>query len=479
MNIIDFLKNSVNNYPEKISLIFENDSFTFNELWKSVEKFSSSLSSFDLQDVVSLMAENSSSFIIAYLGIINSAKIVHLIPPEISELNLLEQINSSNSSSIICSNNVFTKISKFSSIKIPILKFDKIIENTDSSIVKFKTNKIAYLIYTSGTTSIPKGVGITHSMVEFTTKNITNVLKYTPSDIDVLPLPLFHSFGLGCLHTSLFNGSTLILLKNTNDLQKILDTIKKYNATTLAAIPATLSKFLQFNKKNLMDSFSGIRLIITNSTKIPIITTQKFKKICINGNLATYYGLTEASRSTFMIFDDDSSHDESVGKPAPGIKIKIIYDDSEKSKIGEICIKGNNVIKKYWKNSSGDQTLIDDWLKTGDLGYFDDDGYLYLIGRTDDLINIGGEKVMPDEIENTIKQIPGVENVAAFGIDHAIFGQVIKLHIVKSQNSDLDKSFILNYCIKHLERYKVPTKIDFVTNIPQTDYGKVKRFMLK
>ena len=226
MNIIDFLKNSVNNYPEKISLIFENNSFTFNELWKSVEKFSSSLTSLDLQDVVSLMAENSSSFVIAYLGIINSGKIVHLIPPEISEPNLLEQINSSNSSAIICSNNVFTKISEFSSIKIPILQFDKITENTDSSIVEFKTNEIAYLIYTSGTTSVPKGVGITHSMVEFTTKNITHVLKYTQSDIDVLPLPLFHSFGLGCLHTSLFNGSTLVLLKNANDLQKILDTIK-------------------------------------------------------------------------------------------------------------------------------------------------------------------------------------------------------------------------------------------------------------
>lgn len=478
MNIIDFLKNSVDNNPQKTALIFEGDSITFEELWKKVEAFSSSLSSFDLKDIISLMAENSSSFVVAYLGIINSGKIVHLVPPEISEQNLIEQINSSNSSGIICSDVVFRKISQFSPIGIPILKFDEISQKSGNSKVNFGRNDVAYLIYTSGTTSKPKGVGITHSMVEFTTKNIINVLKYSKSDIDILPLPLFHSFGLGCLHTSLFNGSTLVLLKNSNDLQKILDLIKKYNASTLAAIPATLSKFLQYDESELSNYFTTIRLIITNSTKIPINTTQSFKKICSNGNLATYYGLTEASRSTFMIFDADSTHDESVGKPAPGVEIKIISDNSEKSKTGEIWINGKNVIPKYWNNPSADEKLFDGWLKTGDLGYFDN-GYLYLTGRTDDLINIGGEKVMPEEIENLVKQIPEVENAVAFGIDHDIFGQVVKLHVIKSKDSDLDKSTILKFCINHLERFKVPTKIDFVTNIPQTEYGKVKRFMLK
>ena len=478
MNIIDFLKNSANNHPKKTALVYENKSYTFEELLKKVEDFSSSLSVFKFQDIVSLMAENSSSFIIAYLGIINSGKIAHLIPPEISRQNLIEQITSSNSSGIICSENVYTKISQFSSINIPILKFDEISEKKGSPKTDFQKNQVAYLIYTSGTTSKPKGVGITHSMAEFTTQNIKDVLNYSESDIDVLPLPLFHSFGLGCLHTSLFVGSTLILLKNSNDLQKILETIRKYNATTLAAIPATLSKLLQFDENDLMEIFSKIRLIITNSTKIPINTTQSFKKICSNGNLATYYGLTEASRSTFMIFNNDSSHDESVGKPAPGIEIKIVTDDLKKTPTGEIWIKGKNVISKYWSESFANEKLIDGWLKTGDLGYFNED-YLYLIGRTDDLINIGGEKVMPDEIENIVKQIPGVENVAAFGIDHKVFGQVVKLHVVKSPNSRLDKSSILKFCIKHLERFKVPTKIDFVTNIPHTEYGKVKRFMLK
>ena len=476
MNVVDFLKNSANKYPQKIALISENDSFTYDELWKLVKDFSLPVELFNQQNVISLISENSASFVIAYLGIMNLGKTVHLVSPEISEMNLTNQIISSNSSMIICSESIFHKISKFNSIKIPIFQLNDIPKNTNS--FSSESNEIAYLIYTSGTTSEPKGVGINHSIVEFATKNIVQVLKYSNSDVDVLPLPLHHSFGLGCLHVSLFVGSTLILLKNSSDLQNILDTVKKYNATTLAAVPATLSKFLKFNENNLKDYFSDIRLVITNTTKIPINTIQKFKKIISKGNLATYYGLTEASRSSFMIFNEHTSFDQSVGKPAPKVNIKI-DNQMTKSKIGEILIKGNNVIKKYWKNIESNKNIIDGWLRTGDLGYFDDHGYLYLVGRSDDVINIGGEKVMPNEIEEIVKQIDGVENVAAFGIDHEIFGQVIKLHVIKSESSNLEKLSIIKFCMKNLEKYKIPSKIDFVTNIPQTDYGKVKRFMLK
>ena len=476
MNIVDFLKNSANKYPQKIALIYENNSFTFSELWKLVKNFSLPVELFNQQNVISLISENSASFVIAYLGIMNLGKTVHLVSPEISEMNLSNQIISSNSSMIICSESIFHKISNFNSIKIPTFQLNDIPKNTNS--FSSESNEIAYLIYTSGTTSEPKGVAINHSIVEFATKNIVDVLKYSNSDVDILPLPLHHSFGLGCLHVSLFVGSTLILLKNSSDLQNILDTVKKYNATTLAAVPPTLSKFLKFNENNLKDYFSDIRLVITNTTKIPIITIQKFKKIISNGNLATYYGLTEASRSSFMIFDEHTSFDQSVGKPAPQVNIKI-DNQMSKLKIGEILIKGNNVIKKYWKNIEFDKNIIDGWLRTGDLGYFDDHGYLYLVGRSDDVINIGGEKVMPNEIEEIVKQIDGVKDVAAFGIDHEIFGQVIKLHVIKSESSNLEKLSIIKFCMKNLEKYKIPSKIDFVTNIPQTDYGKVKRFMLK
>jgi len=479
MNLIDFLRNNVENYGEKIAVIDNEKKLTFIQLYEEVKKFSNNIKILNEEKIISLVSENSISFIIAYLGIINLGKIVHLISPEISEINLFNQLKSSKSKNIICNQLIKYKISNYDSIKTRIFDIEKILLKQNNEKIKSNLNELAYLIYTSGTTSEPKGVTVSHSMIEFTTKNIVKVLNYSNSDIDLLPLPLNHSFGLGCLHTSLYVGSTLVLLKNPSNLEQILESLEKYKITTLAAIPATLTKILNFENKNLENYFSEIRLIITNSTSIPKKTVIQFKKLLKKGNLATYYGLTEASRSTFMIFDKNNQREESVGKCSPNVEIKIVNKEKNNLKIGDILIKGDNVIEKYWNNIEADKNIFNNWLKTGDTGYFDKEGYLFLKGRSDEIINVGGEKVMPIEIEQTIKNILGVEDVVAFGIDHEIFGQTIKLNIIKSKNSDIDKAQILSYCIKNLEKFKIPSKIDFVEKIPKTDYGKVKRFMLK
>ena len=470
MNIIDNLENNSKKFPNKIAIIFEEQKISYKELHDEVEKICLKINELDAV-IISLISENSILFIITYLGIIKSSRTVHIVHPEISEINFNNQIKSSNSQTIICSENIFHNILKFSKINIPILKMSKLKEQLKNNKKYLKKNEVAHLIYTSGTTSIPKGVGITHNMLNFTTKNIIDVLGYSSSDIDILPLPLYHSFGLGCAYTSLTVGSTIILHKDASNLDNLLNSIKKYNATTFAVIPTTLTKFLKSKNLDLINYFSNIRLIITNSMSIPKITVQGYKEILENGNLATYYGLTEASRSTFMIFQKNSSRDESVGKSAPGVSIKIDSD--------EIWIKGQNVISKYWKNENADKNIIEGWLRTGDTGFLDNENYLFLKGRKDDIINIGGEKVLPFEIEEVIKQIPEIIDVAAFGIKNEIFGQVIKLHVVKSKESNIDKSKILIHCMKNLEKFKIPNKIDFVEEIPKTSYGKVKRFMLK
>ena len=477
MNIINFIENNVEKFPKKIAVIDEHESITFQELYKKIQDFSSFTSS-NNKNVISLVSENSISFLISYLGLINSGKIVHLIPQDISQENLLSQIEISDSRSIISPNYIKNKWLENKKIDIPIFDFNDKFTTNEKNTIEIKENALAYLIYTSGTTSEPKGVPISHSMIEFTTKNIVNVLGYTDSDIDLLPLPLHHSFGLGCIHTSLYVGSTLVLLKNASNLQYILESLKKFNASTLAAIPATLTKFLTFDQNILEEYFSKIRLIITNSTSIPKNTVQNFKTILKNGNLATYYGLTEASRSTFMIFDEKNNREESVGKTAPNVQIKINYDDIG-SEVGEILIKGKNVIQRYWKNNDADKKIVDEWIHTGDLGYLDDENYLFLQGRYDEIINIAGEKVSPHEIEDVVKKLSGIEDVVAFGINHEIFGQTIKMNIVKTKNSEIDKAQILSYCIKNLEKYKIPSKIEFVDEIPKSNYGKVKRFMLK
>ena len=225
--------------------------------------------------------------------------------------------------------------------------------------------------------------GISNGNVVFTTNNIVSVLKYVESDIDVLPLPLAHSFALGCMHTSFCVGSTLVLHKNAIDLDKILHSINSNTATTFAAVPTTLTKML--THPFLHEHMSDLRLIITNSTSIPPSTVREYYNLLKKGKLATYYGLTEASRSTFMIFDKLAGRESSVGLPAPGVQIKLMNEKNQESNEGVIWIKGNNVIQSYWNNSEADQNITDSWLKTGDMGYRDSLGYIFLKGRSDDV----------------------------------------------------------------------------------------------
>jgi long-chain acyl-CoA synthetase len=210
---------------------------------------------------------------------------------------------------------------------------------------------------------------------------------------------------------------------------------------------------------------------------VPKDTIHKILQLLPNTKFVTYYGLTEASRSTFMIFNKNENKEESVGKSAPNVEIKIVKENND-SKIGEIWIRGNNVIENYW-NSEFAEKFAEGWLKTGDLGFLDENGFLYLTGRKDHIINVGGEKINPEEIENVAKMLDSVEDAIAIGVEHQLFGQVVKLFVKKVENKEIESSEIIAHCKRNLERFKVPMEVEFVPEFPRTEHGKVIRFMLQ
>ena len=475
--LIDFLQKTVQTFPKKPALIFDQEVFTYEKLYSSIQSLILSLSEIPQKTVVGICIENSPEFVISYLGVMNAGLIPHLIPINLSNEKIFEQLKNSNPKLIICSNKLIKKINsiQFNCKKITFL--DLFNSKKLNNIKNIESNNIGYLIYTSGTISVPKGVGITHSNYIFTTKNIIQKLNYVESDVNLIALPLSHSFGLGCLHVSLFLGSTVILVENTSDIELLLDLTTKNNATTIAAVPITLNKIIQKKNLNLEEKLKNIRLIITNSTSISVETVKAYQDILQNGKLATYYGLTEASRSTFMIFNI-TGKEKSVGVPPDGIQIKIDNNVKNELETGEIMIKGKNVIDKYWNNRDADKLIVNSWLRTGDLGHKDSDGYLYLDGRSDYLINIAGEKVMPEEIERVVKVLTGIKEVVAIGETNEMFGQVIKLFIQKTANSKLKKSDVLTHCIANLERFEVPRVIEFVDDFPRNEFGKIERFKL-
>ena len=301
--IIEDFKKNVKGYPEKPALIFDDETLSYKKLDELVSSLSTSLSNLKKSSIVSTFLENSVDYVISYLGILNAGMIAHLIPTNLSDDKIIQQLDNTNPDLIISSNSLIDKIQNIEYdckkvIVTELIRNENILNDYESA-----ENDTAYLIYTSGTTGEPKGVPITHANIDFTTRNIINELGYNSSDINVLPLPLSHSFGLGCLHASLSVGSTLVLLKNATNTMDILKSIKKNNATTLAAVPLTLNKILKEHEDVCSGYLGNLRLIMTNTTSIPVDAVKNYRTILKNGKLATYYGLTEASRSTFMVFD--------------------------------------------------------------------------------------------------------------------------------------------------------------------------------
>ena len=478
--IIDFFRNSVKNFPDKIAVIFEESEISYKQLDNLVNSLSNSLTHLEKASIVSIYLENSTDFVVSYLAILDAGMIAHLIPTNLRKEKIQKQLEISQSKLVITSKSMINKINSISYNCEKIIFVESNYNETHPNEAIKIHNENAYLIFTSGTTAEPKGVIITQSNTIFTTKNIVNVLKYTESDVNVLPLPLSHSFGLGCLNCIIKSGATAILHKNTINMPNVISSIKNYQATSFASTPTTFQQIIDNHKLLFQNSIGSIRYLLTNSSPMPNELTNNLLEILDDKKLYTYYGLTEASRSTFHLFKKNDKRINSVGKPLPEVKIKIFIDSRECLPLerGEIYIQGPHVSPGYLSNTSNKKNLHTDWLHTGDIGYFDNDGYLFLVGRKDDMINIGGEKVFPKEIENIIGSMEEIDEVAVKGISDKLLGQIVQVYVVTKQEMSIKDQDIVTFCKGKLENYKIPRIFTYLSKLPKNEQGKLLRSKL-
>ena len=481
-SIHEILNNSAKVFPDKPAVIFENKRYSYGELFNK----SQSLSNFIQEkttpgDVVSILYENSPFFIISYFSILKSGCISHIIPPTISDFNLKEQIKESNPQIILTNHNFEQKLKRTELIgkAFFVESNSDVFKSNYDNLFEDKFYEVSSIIFTSGTTSKPKGVKLTHKNILTATSNIVKMIDIQTNDVEINSLSLSHSFGLGCLHAIFLQSATVLIFKNTINLKEILKCGKIENATGFVGVPATFYQIINSFTESLL-SIQPIRYFLTNTAPMKKESILKIINLFPKSNFYTYYGLTEASRSTFLLFNDNLKKLESVGKTPSGVEIKILDDDGKilvNDQLGEIYIKGDHVVENYWNNAKADKSIVNGWLKTGDLGYFDSDGFLFLKSRKDDLINVAGEKFVPEEVELVIKEISEISEAAVIGIPNELFGQLPIAFVEK--NNEITSSFILNHCIQKLERYKIPTKIIFLDEIPKTNSGKIKRNILK
>lgn len=334
---------------------------------------------------------------------------------------------------------------------------------------------IAMIIYTSGTTGFPKGAMLSHRMLFWNSINTFLRLDITKNDLAVIFLPLFHTGGWNVLTTPfLHHGSTVVLTKKF-DADQILNLSEKHKATLLFGVPTTMDMMARSPEFKNVD-LSHIRYAIVGGEPMPLelIETWHKKGLAIRQG----YGLTEFGPNVFSLNEEDAIRKiGSIGFANFYIQTRIVNEsgqDCPANEIGELWLKGPSQMTGYYGNPKAtDETLVDGWLKTGDLVRMDSEGYFYVVGRKKEMYKSGGENVYPAEVEKCIRNFSGIREVAVIGVKDPKWGEVGYAFVSVEQGFKFDESELLSFCSQNLAKFKIPKYIQVLNEIPKGDSGKL------
>jgi len=352
---------------------------------------------------------------------------------------------------------------------------DKTNDHVEASRIKIEPHETALIIYTSGTTGKPKGVELTHNNIISNLESISKYIKVYKEDYFLLFLPMFHSFTLTTLiMLPVYFSSKLVILPLIQP-EKIVKSVMTYPITIFISIPA-IYKIMVDDKYNIPpEIFRKIKYFISGSAPLPIPIMEKFKDK-FKTNILEGYGLSETS-PVVSLNPPDKVKFGSIGIPIPGVSVAISNKDGtilSDGDIGELIVKGDNVMKGYYNNPlETEKTFFESWLRTGDLAYIDEDGYIYIVGRKKELILVAGINVYPQEIENVLFQHPFVEEAAVIGIPDQVKGELPMAFVRLKENMEITDDELKKYCRRKLAGYKVPNKFEFVEDFPRNTTGKI------
>jgi long-chain acyl-CoA synthetase len=354
----------------------------------------------------------------------------------------------------------------------------------DAAIAEVVPDDIAVQMYTSGTTGFPKGALMTHrNLVETAGKQGlvgARWAEWTADDVALVGMPMFHISGTGwVLHALLPGGKAVILEKP--DIDAIVRAIDVHGITKMFAVPAVLGMILSHPAAANAD-FGSLRCLLYGASPIPLDVLKRAMKAFRNAEFVQCYGATETSGTVVVLPPED--HDPggnprmlSCGKPYPGNEVRIVDADMRDrpvGEVGEIAVKSVSVMAGYHnKPEATAKAIRDGWYLTGDAGYLDADGYLYIHDRVKDMIVSGAENIYPAEVENALHEHPGVADCAVIGVPDAKWGEAVKAIVVRAPGSDVGEAELIAFARGRIAAYKVPKSVDFADTLPRNASGKI------
>lgn len=511
MNISSQLALTAKTNPMKEAYVFEGDSKTYAELNAAINAFASGLEAMGIKkgDHIALVVGNSPYFVVGLYGAARLGATVVPINPiytpdelgyilrdgdvkAVITLDLLvplfEKLHNylpETEAYIICETPDGKEKAKSFPVDqlslFPKMKsFTSIMANGSFTYEgpELQDDDVAVILYTSGTTGKPKGAMLTHKNLYRNAKDAADFLKMNDSDKVVATLPMFHVFCLTvALNAPLMNGATVIIVPRFSP-QAIFEIVKKYEATVFAGVP-TMYNFLLQSQGDVED-LKSLRLCISGGASMPVALLQNFEKK-YQVIISEGYGLSEASPVTCFNPLDKPRKPGSIGTTIVNVENKVVNELGEEvapGEVGELVVRGPNVMKGYYKMPEETAHAIrDNWLYTGDLARMDDEGYFYIVDRKKDMIIVGGYNVYPREVEEVLYSHENVVEVAVVGVPDPELGEAVKCFVVTDQQ--VTEVELLAYCAERLAKYKVPSSIEFLVELPKNTTGKILRRALK
>ncbi len=510
----EYIKRTITKFPNNVCVYYKpkDKKYTYRELVYLSDKIANALYKAGVRkgDGVGIMTSNCPEFLFCCLGILETGASLIPINPLLKEADVTHIIKDSGIINIVFvhKNNfrVIKKVRKLIKLKEVILigteeaKPDTI---TLQEFINGKASKhpevdidpmkdIAALLYTGGTTGLPKGVMLTHNNLVSCSLSALNGLKTSETEdqdvygknVILTVLPICHSFGFQILISSSMVASMLVMFQSFNATE-VLEAIEYYKTSLFIGVPVMFQMLVNspdFNKRDL----SSLESAISGSAALSPELNNRWEEV-VGFKVGQGYGLTETSAITHMRPNWlPKIIAESIGIPLIDTDVKIVNPDSLEElppgEIGEILMKGPQIMKGYWKKPEETaKTIIDGWLRTGDLARMDDDGFFYIEGRTKDIIKYKGYKIMPKEVEEKLYEHPAVLEVGVVSAPDPNIGETIKAYIAlkPEYKGKVTEHEIIEWSKEKMAPYKYPRQVEFVTVLPRTTVGKIFRRKLR
>jgi long-chain acyl-CoA synthetase len=492
LNIATNLEWSAFFFPDR-PVISEGDSVTdYARLNRKANRVATALIGLEIQpgDHIGLYAPNSGDWIAFYFGVLKAGAVPVTLSSQLSKDELALLLNHSQPRMIFTSAEKLDSLEGFRAsgglekIICPggDLDIKRLAELGSTSFRARDRDRgdIAAILYTGGTTGTPKGVRLSHENINTSLHNVVFNERSTHEDRALCFLPFNHVFGqMHIMNATILSGGCLEMLP-AFDMDKILWLLAGDRVTKLFAVPTIYTRFLGLNR--LKERLGNVRYCFSAAASMAADTVRQWKE---QTGLAIYegYGMTEAA--PVVTYNHYYRHViGSVGTAAPGVEIQIRDQEGrilEQGLEGEICVRGRNIMPGYLNNPEGTQAAFweDGWFRSGDIGRFDPDGYLYIVDRLKDMIITGGENVYPKEVEDVLYARPEVEECAIIGLPDPEWGEKITAFIVARPGEKIDPEALKTFLKSRVSAFKVPKEFRVVSELPKSPAGKILKRQLR